>query len=221
MIRALRSLSCSRVLQFRSILNGPEILTVKKFRSIQSFVNYQSNATTNFQEFCLQSQRPFRKTFEVNLLPILKTPHQLTTYMEKKNFDFRHQSPKNFLRCRQIKEAVALNCSQNSPADSVYLSAKTDSRRPVNCPPCEPCPIKSAVQPPPPASENPSKEGRLVGGLFTLVIKFVIAVGVVQFSDAIGVWDNPTSWELMQIKWKQFAKDVEGIVIDNYHNREK
>lgn len=215
MFRAIRSFSCSRVVK---ILNVPEFPKVQKFRSIESFVNYQAKATTNFQKSYLQCLRPFPNTFEVNLLPILKRPHQFTTYISEKTNDFRRKSPKNVLQCRQNKEALVMNCSEAG------ASAKSESRGTENCPPCEPCP-NNTVPPPPTTSKKSSKGGRLVGGLFALVAKFIIAAGVIQFSDSIGVWDNPTSWELMQIKWKQFVKDVEGIVADKdsfgFKNREK
>lgn len=214
MIRTIRSLSCSRVLQIRSILR-PKSLAVQKFRSIESFVNYRANAQTNFQESCLQCLRPLRNPFEINFLTVLKPPHQLNTYISEKT-----EEPKNFVQCRKIKETSVMNCSQNSAS----LSIKSDSN-PPDCPPCEPCPNKFTEPPPTTSANKPSKGGRLIAGLFLLVAKFFIAAGIVQFSDAIGVWDNPTSWELMQIKWKKFVNDIEGIVIENssfgYTNRKK
>lgn len=221
MIRAIRSLSCSRFLQIRSILNGPAIPANRKFRSIESFATYQTNAPTNYLDRSLQ----LKSTFEVDLLPILNAPRHWTNSTTNKTDDSRSQADKNVLQKRHIKEAFTMKCSQNSSAAGVSISAKSDSIRPESCPPCEPCPKQISDPPTPTASKKPSKGGRLVGGLFSLAAKIILATGVVLFSDAIGVWENPTSWELMQIKWNQLVSDVEEAVSDKnsfgYINCEK
>lgn len=219
MFRIIRSLSCSRVTPIRSILNVHRIPTLHKFHSIESFVNYQANTPNNFQESCLNCLRPFRKAFEVNTLPILKTPRRLTNYIAEKTQalpieDFQRQPFNNFQTLAMMRSHEDL-----SPA-SVSLSALS---RPESCPPCEPCSSTSNATLPSNPQKKPSKGGRLVIGLFTLVAKFFIAVGVVCFSGIIGVWDNPSSWTLLQTRWNQFIKDAEDIVIENdsfdYKNR--